>query len=201
MKNYVDKLCAADQGNAELPVCIKRIAKRVINLAGAQLLRIADKRSLGAFALLIGSLVARPADAATATTTFAVTATVQATCLVSASGLAFGVYTGALTSSTSTVSVTCTQSTAYNVGLSAGLATGATVTTRKMTGPSSNVLSYSLFSNSGQTVNWGQTVGTDTVTGTGTGSVQALTVYGQIPAGQYVAPGSYSDTITATITY
>jgi len=27
------------------------------------------------------------------------------------------------------------------------------------------------------------------------------TVYGQVAAGQYVAPGSYTDTITATVTY
>jgi spore coat protein U-like protein len=39
------------------------------------------------------------------------------------------------------------------------------------------------------------------VTGTGNGAIQALTVYGQTPAGQYVSPGSYTDTITATITY
>jgi spore coat protein U-like protein len=70
-----------------------------------------------------------------------------------------------------------------------------------MTGPGSALLGYSLFSDSARTVNWGQTVGTDTVTGTGNGTAQALTVYGDVPAGQYLAPGSYSDTITATVTY
>jgi len=44
-------------------------------------------------------------------------------------------------------------------------------------------------------------VGTDTVAGTGTGALQSLTVYGQLPANQKVLPGSYSDTITVTITY
>jgi spore coat protein U-like protein len=58
-----------------------------------------------------------------------------------------------------------------------------------------------MFSNSTRTANWGQTVGTDTVTGTGNGAAQALTVYGQVTAGQFVAPGAYSDTITATVTY
>src|ERR1700726_522658 len=91
------------------------------------------------------SLSTTPADAATATTTFGVTATVQATCLVSATPLAFGTYTGALATSTSAVSVTCTNTTPYNVGLSAGLATGATVTTRKMTGPASATLNYAMF--------------------------------------------------------
>jgi spore coat protein U-like protein len=146
-------------------------------------------------------LSTRHAVAATATTTFGVTATVQATCLVSATTLAFGTYTGAVATSTSTVSVTCTNTTPYNIGLSAGLATGATVTTRKMTGPASALLGYALFSDSLRTVNWGQTIGTDTVTGTGNGAAQPITVYGQATAGQFVAPGVYNDTITATVTY
>jgi spore coat protein U-like protein len=141
------------------------------------------------------------AFAATTTTTFAVTATVQSTCLVSATAMAFGTYTGVAATTTSTVSVTCTNTTPYNVALNAGLATGATVSTRKMTGPLSALLSYALYSDSARSVNWGQTIGTDTVAGTGNGSAQAITVYGQIPAGQYVAPGAYTDTITATVTY
>jgi spore coat protein U-like protein len=44
-------------------------------------------------ALALG-LPSSPAVAATATTTFQVTATVQATCLISAATLAFGTYTG-----------------------------------------------------------------------------------------------------------
>jgi len=156
----------------------------------------------GAFlGCLVLGLTPSSASAATATTTFAVTATVQATCLVSATPMAFGTYTGTQATSSSTVSVTCTNTTPYNVGLNAGVATGATVSSRKMTGPSSALLNYSLFSDSARTVNWGQTVGTDTVSGSGNGTAQALTVYGQVAAGQYVAPGAYTDTITATVTY
>lgn len=162
------------------------------------------KSALSAAVLGSLALVGAPtsAVAATATTTFAVTATVQATCIVSATPMAFGTYTGALlASTTSTVSVTCTNTTPYNVGLNAGLATGATVTARKMTGPAGALLAYSLFSDSARSINWGQTIGTDTVTGTGNGSAQALTVYGQVAAAQYLAPGAYTDTITATVTY
>jgi spore coat protein U-like protein len=154
-----------------------------------------------AVGILALGLAPMPAIAATATTTFAVTATVQATCLVSATALAFGTYTGVLVNATSTVSVTCTNTTPYNVGLNVGLATGATVTTRKMTGPASAVLAYGMYQDSAHSVNWGQTISTDTVTGTGNGSAQAITVYGQTAAAQYVAPGAYSDTITATVTY
>lgn len=138
---------------------------------------------------------------ATATTTFSVTSTVLSACTISANALKFGTYSGVLINSTSSVSVTCTKTTTYNVGLSAGLATGATVTNRSMTGPSSALLGYKLFSNAGYTTNWGNTVGTDTLAGTGNGAQQSLTVYGQIPSGQFPRPGNYADTITATITY
>lgn len=154
--------------------------------------------TLGSVALLVS---ATAAVAATASTTFAVSATIQATCTISATPLAFGTYTGVVANSTSSLSVTCTNTTPYNVGLNAGTAKGATVTTRQMTGPNSALLNYALFSDTARTLNWGNTVGTDTVAGTGNGSVQAVTVYGTIPAGQYLAPGNYSDTIVATVNY
>lgn len=153
--------------------------------------------------LLLSSMTGlpKPAQAATATTTFQVTATVQATCLISATNLAFGTYTGVVTTSTSTITVTCTNTSPYNVGLNAGTATGATVTTRQMSGPGGASLSYALYQDAAHTKNWGNTVGTDTVAGTGNGSAQALTAYGQVGAGQFVTPGAYVDTITATVTF
>ncbi len=137
----------------------------------------------------------------TATAQFSVTATGVKDCTASATNLAFGNYTGAVNNSTSTISVTCTSGTTYTVGLNAGTATGATVTSRSMTGPGSALLKYSLFNNSGRTTNWGNTSATNWVSGTGSGSAQALTVYGQVPAKQYVTPGSYTDTITVSVTY
>ncbi len=137
----------------------------------------------------------------TVTSHFNVKTTVSKACNIAASSLNFGAYSKTLINATSTISVTCTSTTTYNVGLNAGTASGATVTNRSMTGPSSTLLSYKLFRDSGRTLNWGNTVGTDTVAGTGSGAVQTLTVYGQVPANQNVAPGSYTDTITATITY
>jgi spore coat protein U-like protein len=147
------------------------------------------------------SLACIPAAASTATATFLVSTSVAATCTVSTTPLAFGSYTGVLSQATSSGTFTCTNTTPYNVGLSAGLSTGATVTSRKMTGPAGALLAYSLFSDTGRTVNWGTTIGTDTVAMVATGLGQTLTVYGQIPAGQYFAPGTYSDTITVTVTY
>ena len=146
-------------------------------------------------------LSAGTAEAATSTSTFNVTATVQATCTVSATNLAFGVYTGAQAMGTSAISVACTNTTTYQVGLNAGTASGATVTTRQMTGPSSALLNYALYRDAARTQNWGNTASTDTVGGTGDGNTRSITVYGTVPAGQLVAPGSYSDTVVVTVTY
>lgn len=136
-----------------------------------------------------------------ATTTFGVTATVLKDCIVSASALSFSSYSGAVDNATSTVTVTCTNTTTYTVGLNQGLTTGATVTTRQMAiTPPAGGLAYALYTDSAHTTNWGNTSGS-WVAGTGNGSAQGLTVYGQIAAGLYVTPGSYTDTITATVTY
>ncbi len=137
----------------------------------------------------------------TVTNHFNVKATLVVACNVAANPLNFGAYSASLINATSTIFVTCTNTTAYNVGLDAGTATGATVSNRSMTGPGGALLGYKLFRDSGRTNNWGNTVGTNTVSGTGTGVAQSLTVYGQIPAGEYVTPGPYADTIIATVTY
>lgn len=135
-----------------------------------------------------------------ATTTFGVSATVLKDCTVSATALAFGNYTGVVNTNTSTVTVTCSKSTTYTVGLNAGTSTGATVSTRQMVN-GVNTLGYGLYSDATWTTNWGNTAATNWVSGTGTGAAQALTVYGQIPAGQYVTPATYNDTITVSVAY
>jgi spore coat protein U-like protein len=142
-------------------------------------------------------LTPTPAFASTSIpTTFNVTATVQSTCVISATAMSFGTYTAVVSNSTSTVTVTCTNTTPYTVALNAGAATGATVTNRSMTGTGSALLGYALYSDTGRTVNFATTASI-----TGSGAAQPITIYGQIPAGEYVAPGSYTDTITATVTY
>jgi spore coat protein U-like protein len=143
-----------------------------------------------------------PVGSSTSQYSFTVSATLVATCNVSATILNFG-SAGILASAvnaTSTVTAACTSTTPYNIGLNAGTASGATVTTRQMTSGGVRV-NYSLYSNSGRTTNWGNTVGTDTVSGTGSGLGQNHTVYGQVPSQTTPAPATYSDTIVATVTY
>jgi spore coat protein U-like protein len=144
-----------------------------------------------------------PLCAATSTATMTVQMVITATCTVnSASTLNFGTQ-GVLSTNvdqTSTVQVTCTNTTPYNIGLNAGTGTGATVALRKMTS-GANTVNYTLYSNSGRTTVWGNTVGADTVAATGNGSAQSYTVYGRVPTQAAPAPGTYTDTITVTVTY
>lgn len=150
--------------------------------------------------LALGLASRASAQTTTKTATFPVTATVQATCLISAAPLNFGTYNGAVNDTKSNVTITCTNTTPYDVGLDAGTTTGSSVTTRAMVAGGVSLF-YKLSQNAFNGTNWGNTQGTDTAHGTGNGSAQTLTVYGEIPAGQYVAPGDYSDLITASVIY
>ncbi len=72
----------------------------------------------------------------------------------------------------------------------------------RMQGPGSTRLNYSLLRDPARANNWGNTIATDTVAGMGTGSTQSLTVYGRLPGNQTaLRQGTYSDMITATITF
>jgi len=143
------------------------------------------------------------ASATTTTTTFTTQITLAATCVInSASTLDFGTQ-GVLTANvdqTSTVTVQCTNTTPYDIGLDAGLGSGATVATRKMTSGGATV-NYTLYSEPTRTTVWGETIATDTVNATGNGAQQAYTVYGRVPPQTTPAPGTYTDTITVTVTY
>lgn len=155
---------------------------------------------LAAFAAVLGAAPV-PARAATATTTMAVSATVPASCTVAVQPMAFGTYNSAQTDANSTISVTCTTGTGFSVGLDAGGGLGATVAQRHMTGPGGATLNYSLYNNVARTALWGNTLGTDVLSSIGTGSAQAITVYGRVPANQMPAPGLYTDSVTVTLTY
>lgn len=136
-------------------------------------------------------------------TTFKVTADVTASCTIAAADLDFAAYDpgGSAVPGQSSITVHCTNGTTWNVGLNAGVFSGATTSTRKMTGPGSFALAYGLFTDSAHTTSWGNIVGTDTESGTGTGIDQVLNVYGLVPASQNVGAGHYEDTITATVTF
>lgn len=154
--------------------------------------------------------LATAASAQTATGTFNVSATVAATCRVTSPAtttLAFGAYdpaaAGAAVGSL-TMNFRCTRGTAWEVTLSTGAnGPSATGTTRAMAG-AGDFLNYELYRNAARTEVWSPTVGGNTVSGVGVGNAPGgdnVTIYGGIPAGQFPAPGSYSDTVTLTVNY
>jgi spore coat protein U-like protein len=63
----------------------------------------------------------------------------------------------------------------------------------------SNCVNYGLYTNASRMIPWDSAVGGVT-SGSG-GTTAALTVYGRIPAQQIVPAGSYSDTLTVTMTF
>ncbi|MFM0290925.1 Csu type fimbrial protein [Paraburkholderia megapolitana] len=141
----------------------------------------------------------------TATATFNVTLTLQANCTIAATPLNFGtsgVLTTALNQQTS-VAVTCTNTTPYNVGLDAGTVAGSSIASRLMagtaTGNTGTTVGFQLYQDAGRATVWGNTQGTNTVAGTGTGSAQSITVYGQVPAQATPKPDTYQTTVTATV--
>lgn len=121
-----------------------------------------------------------------------------ANCSVSVVNVAFAsydVFTPAATNTTGTVKVKCPASATYTISLSAGAGTFAS---RVMLNGSYK-LNYNLYTDSQDLTIWGDgTSGTVTISGSGGAS---YTVYGLIPALQNVPVGSYSDTITVTVTF
>jgi spore coat protein U-like protein len=137
---------------------------------------------------------------------FSVTASVAPQCgTYVTSDLDFGTVAAATIASnrdqTTTIGLTCTNGTAWNIGLDNGQnANGSVRRMRLGSGASARYVNYELYRDTGRSQRWGTTIGTDTRTGTGNGSAQTVTVFGRVPP-QAPAAGSYSDTVTVTITY
>jgi spore coat protein U-like protein len=145
-------------------------------------------------------LVAKPANAATPSASISVSATIQASCLVSTTDTVFRTYAAAAHAA-STVSVTCSNFVPYNVIISAAMAPGATGTDGRMTGSRVALLGYALFSNHRAIANRPQDLSTDSAAGFGSGSNSLLAIHDQIPAAQCATPSAYPDTMIVVVTY
>jgi spore coat protein U-like protein len=158
----------------------------------------------GISAAMICAAAPGMALAGMATAQLGVSTTVIDICNVEAADLSFGNYSANAASpvnANTSLSVTCTTALAYTVSLDGGTTTGQPGA-RAMSDGASHNLYYGLYTNSARTTALGDGNGaTATMGGSGNGSAQTLTIYGQIPAAQYTAPGSYSDHITVTVAY
>ena len=152
-----------------------------------------------AFAALI-TLAPQRAAAASSTGTFTVQAIVAPTCTISGSALSFGNYdpnAGTPLAGQTTLSLTCTKNTGYSVALTS--ANGATFGMKN----GADTLNYVLYSDLAHTSVWD---GARPVAGTASSRASiALDVYGLVPINQDVPAGAggltYSDTVTATVTF
>lgn len=136
----------------------------------------------------------------TANPSFSVLADVSENCEVVAGDIAFGTH-GVLDTNIDAVGaidVTCTPGTDFGVGLDGGLA-GAPPDQRLLT-QGAQTVTYGLFKNPARDQVWGN-AGGETVTGTGTGGLVPLTVYGRVFAQSTPPPGTYTDMVVVTVTY
>jgi spore coat protein U-like protein len=151
---------------------------------------------------------AAPTFAVQKSVTMGVSASVASNCVVAATNLAFGPYDGSapLTNS-APISVRCTNGTPYDLLLSTG---DSASYTQRLLSNGSNTLQYNLFTSSAASTIWGDgtTSSTGKISGNGAGmsSSAAIThqVHGVLPnsaANQDAPVGSYSDTITVTVSY
>jgi spore coat protein U-like protein len=147
--------------------------------------------SLAAAALFL--LAAGPSDAA---------------CTVTTTGVNFGDYDVFVTvpqDSTGSVTVSCDRNPPTDVTIAIGPSgtTGGFLPRSLRNASAPDRLNYNLFTNASRSVVWGDgTSGTATVVlrRVRRNRPQTATIYGRIPPGQNVSVGSYSDTLTVTIT-
>lgn len=136
------------------------------------------------------------------------------TCSVSATGPVFGIYNPFATTpdeENGAVNATCTllSGNAATVTLTDSFSTGSSGNyTNRTLLSGANVLDYNLYYDAGYTEirgngTGGSQTGGATLNLTSANPTQTATgtIYGRIPAGQNVAPGTYTDTIVVTITF
>ena len=166
--------------------------------------RVTGVSAMAAMAFFASAVLSSPARAAS--------------CTINSTAAAFGNYDGTLNDiATATISGTCTRGgppdpdlLSTTVSLSTGVS--GTYAPRQMAN-GANRLNYNLYTDAARSIVWGNgTAGTSTVSALAlqsNGSFlnpnasrgYSLTAYGRIPAGLSVPSGSYSDTITVTITF
>jgi len=153
------------------------------------------------------------AQGGTATSNLTVQITITAACTINAATLDFGASVAGTTliasnvDAQTTVSVTCTNGSPYSIGMDNGANFSASRRMRQ--GATANYLSYGLYTDTGRSNAW--TTATSNIAcaatnscflGTGSGSAQSVTIYGRVPSTGSAPPtGTYTDTVTMTITY
>jgi len=155
-------------------------------------------------ALLAGAaLLPVAATAGTITGNLPVQIIITGDCTFVAGNMDFGTHTNTLSNIdvAGSVTVNCTNTLPYTISLNQGGGSGATVALRQATS-GSNTLDYELYTDANRTTLWGDgSLGTIAQGGVGTGSAQPIDVYGRVIAQSTPPSGTYTDSVTATITW
>jgi spore coat protein U-like protein len=166
----------------------------------------------GVAAVIVFAVLTAPqAGAATAQTTFVVTANVTAVCTITATPITLtydpiGANATTAASATGTLSVTCTKGAGPTIGLNAGANAGKVAGSTRSMANGANFLGYDLFQPAAPNGNgalWTDLAGTNPLNAGASVSKapRSIQVTATIPPGQDVAVGSYTDTITATVNF
>ena len=177
-------------------------------------------KTLLAAVALFGAGTGAALAQSTDTATFNVTITIAESCDIhtdAPTDIDFGLVTRSGTPTsiepTGVLTVNCSLGTPYQIGLdggshyddaSAGGDTDVPAAGGRRMNLDTNYVPYDLFQQIGGASFWGNTVGSDTPTGTpGTGSDQTYTVYARLRGtdATNVPAGTYADTVTATVTF
>jgi spore coat protein U domain-containing protein, fimbrial subunit CupE1/2/3/6 len=126
-------------------------------------------------------------------------------CTISATSVNFGnynVFNSAAVDSTGTITYSCnSHATSITISLSKGASSSYN---QRIMIKGAESLTYNLFTDAAKTSVWGDGTGGTSVysrTNPSNNTNVNLTVYGQIPPGQDVSAGTFSDTVSATINF
>lgn len=163
-------------------------------------------RKLVLIAAILSASIVSPAKAATSDIRMDVTATVVANCKLIVPPLSFGTYDPLAVhaeqpaDASVTMSVICTRNTTASVSFDLGLhpSSGAE---RGMNGPSAEVLHYQIYRDAARSQIWMNGTEAMRLLTNGVTSPNMLTVFGRIAPRQEVAPGAYTDVLTATVDF
>jgi len=170
-------------------------------------------RRVLATGFVVTALAALPAQAVAATGTFDVVSRVTVTSACTYNGtpaLAFGSYdpivanASVAATATATLSVVCPAQSPYTVTANLGRHSSSAASTCA-TGPCTRAmsngalfLSYDIYTTPTYTTVWNTVNG---IGGIGTGAMQAINVYGYIPPAEAAPAGSFTDTVTVTVSF
>jgi spore coat protein U-like protein len=133
-----------------------------------------------------------------------IAAQLEASCTINVSNMDFGMIDATITAPVdqiATITLSCTNQAGYAVGLDQGThaSAGADLSRRYMAN-GAQLLMYDLYQDSARSIAWGLADGA-VAAGFGTGSDQAITVFGRILPHQNALSGTYTDSIVVVVSY